>query len=437
MIGIALPATERASTTAARDRAGTAPRAPAERPPAIILGGGANSLSIARSLGRHGVSCYAINKPNAPIRYSRFARWIDLPHGGSPENRWGEFLLGHRSEHLRGAVLLAASDEALEWVNRNRPALEERYLLDDCNVAAARCMLNKLATYRAAQEAGVPTPRFWTAENRAELHALRDALVYPLIVKPQLSHLFEQRFGMKFFVAENFDQLLAAMDKLEDENLQVMLVEKIPGPDDRLCSYYTYLDDNQQPLFHFTKRIIRRFPPNMGLASYHITDWNPEVRDVALRLLQHVKLRGLANVEFKRDVRDGQLKLIECNARFTAANCLVSRSGFDLPRFVYNRLVGLPNPPLVQYRTGERLWLPTRDVRAFWELRRRGELSVLGWLRSIMHRQALSVFQWSDPLPTVAGPINRVRKLLGWPRRAFNEPLTVSNHPVSESHEAA
>jgi len=134
-----------------------------------------------------------------------------------------------------------------------------------------------------------------------------------------------------------------------------MLVELIPGLDDRLCSYYTYLDERGEPLFDFTKRVIRRNPPGMGGACYHVTDWIPEICEPALKLFRHVGLRGLANVEFKRDDRDGQYKLIECNARFTASNCLIERAGFDLARFVYNRVAGLPQAPLTSFRTGLRL----------------------------------------------------------------------------------
>src|SRR6185437_4458297 len=124
--------------------------------------------------------------------------------------------------------------------------------------------------------------------------------------------------------------------------LDVMVVEMVPGPDSRLCSYYTYLDESGTPLFHFTKRVIRRSPPVFGGGSYHITDWLPEVKELGLRFFQAVGLRGLGNVEFKRDERDGRLKLIECNARFTEANCLVMASSLDLPLLVYNRLVGRP-----------------------------------------------------------------------------------------------
>ncbi len=62
-----------------------------------------------------------------------------------------------------------------------------------------------------------------------------------------------------------------------------------------MCSYYTYLDRSGMPTFDFTKRILRRRLPNMGIACYHITDWNPEVSDLVLQLFNHVGLRGVAN----------------------------------------------------------------------------------------------------------------------------------------------
>jgi D-aspartate ligase len=68
----------------------------------------------------------------------------------------------------------------------------------------------------------------------------------------------------------------------------------------------------------------------MGPATCHATDHVPDVKNLALRLLDEVGLVGLANAEFKLESRDVQLKLIECNARFTAAKGLVTRAGIDL-----------------------------------------------------------------------------------------------------------
>jgi D-aspartate ligase len=272
-------------------------------------------------------------------------------------------------------------------------------------------MLNKLRTYEAATAAGVATPRFWVVRAAGQLERLRPSLVFPLLVKPQLSHVFVARFGKKFFIAEDFEQLTEALVAASDAGIEVLLMELIPGPDELLSSYYTYLDEDGSPLFHFTKRIIRRFPPGMGGGCYHVTDEIPELREPALRLFRHVGLRGLANVEFKLDPRDGQRKLIECNARFTAANCLVARAGFDLARFVYNRVVGLPQPPLTTYRRGLRLWYPLEDLRAFRALHRRGELSAAAWAKSLLHPQTLPLFEWSDPLPSLMELVRALDKV--------------------------
>ena len=145
------------------------------------------------------------------------------------------------------------------------------------------------------------------------------------MLKPLYAHQFKKIFEGKYLMARDFDELLAAYRQASEHGVEVVLLEVIPGPDDLLCSYYTYLDENGAPQFHFTKRIIRRYPEREGFGCYHITDWNPEVRDLGLRLFRHAGLKGVANVEFKRDPRDGRLKLIECNARFTAANGLLDR----------------------------------------------------------------------------------------------------------------
>ncbi|MDB5300111.1 MAG: hypothetical protein JWO87_1774 [Phycisphaerales bacterium] len=384
-------------------------------PPVIILGGRANALSVARSLGRLGAKVYAINERNAFVGHSRYCRQIDVPvsRKGEEAREWARFLLGDDAGHLRGAILMACSDEGIEVITDHRDALAQRFILDESNPVAQRMMLNKVETYQRAVEAGVPTPRFWLADSPEQLARVRDELVYPLIVKPLHSHVFEGQTGKKFIIAQNFGEVAGALQKVAATGTGFMLVEMIPGPDDRLCSYFTYLDEESRPLFHFTKRIIRRYPAIMGTACYHITDWNPEVAEMGNRLFHHVKLRGLANVEFKRDVRDGKLKLIECNARYTASDCLVSRSGVDLAAFVYNRITGRPQPAMDNYARGLRLWDPIRDFESFLELRKSGQITFPKWLASVMHRQTFAYIRLSDPMPAIARLTLPLRKRLG------------------------
>jgi D-aspartate ligase len=374
------------------------------RPPVILVGANVvTAVSVIRSLGRAGVDVRLLCRAGAAPSYSRHARRLPVDPALPSQEAWLGFLLGSQSRTLRGAVLLACNDDGVELLVEHRDALAAEYVLDVCDVDAQRTMLDKLATYRKAAEIDVPTPRFWPAESEARVRSQKDQYVYPLLVKPLHSHRFKRVHEGKYLVARDFEELTDAFRTAQARDVEVMLLEVIPGPDDLLCSYYTYIDDSGTARFHFTKRVIRRFPEHEGFGCYHITDWNPEVRDLGLRLFRHVGLKGIANVEFKRDPRDGMLKLIECNARFTAANGLLVASGYDLGLFVYDRLTGRPTPDLadIEYRRGLRLWSPLDDFLAFRELRRRGRLSFAEWLRSVLHRQVLPYFSWSDPLPSL------------------------------------
>ena len=321
-------------------------------------------------------------------------------------------------------MLLACCDAGIEILIEHRKEHEERFVLDVSDSDAQRRLLSKLSTYEVATEAGVPTPRFWHVESLEHVKERRDEYVYPLIVKPLYSHRFQAVFRDKFFRATSYADLLDAYGRCEAAGLVVVLLEEIPGPDDRLCSYYTYMDQNGEALCDFTKRVVRRFPEGSGLACYHVTDWNPEVRELGRRLFRHAGLWGVGNIEFKREDRDGLLKVIECNARFTAGNALLVASGYDLALFVYDRLVGNPGPQLKgrKYDLGLRYWFPGADLRAFLALRSDGRMSIPGWLQSIAHRQVLPYFRWDDPVPSalsaarfgsgVAGRLRRRRQLL-------------------------
>jgi D-aspartate ligase len=377
--------------------------------PAILLGGGANALSAARSLGRAGVPVFIINEPDALVRHSRYGRFIKTPAAAGAEQAWTDYLLGSASDCLRGAVLLACCDHGLTILARHHAALAHKFTIDNVNVEARVALLNKIDTYKIARGAGVDTPRFWIIRPGQALGPTEEELVFPLIVKPTHTHVLRQKLGKKLIIAHDFASLRQALEQMRALQMETMLVEFIPGRDDRLCSYYTYFDDDGAPLLHFTKRVIRRYPLVVGNGCYHITDWNPEVAAAGLTFLRAARIKGLASVEFKRDPRDGKLKLIECNARFTEANCLLAAAGLDLPLFVYNRLVGREQRSCGDYRQGLRLWYPLEDFYAFRRLHQDGHLTWRHWLGSIAHRQTLPYFRWYDPWPSVVREWRRMK----------------------------
>ena len=104
-------------------------------------------------------------------------------------------------------------------------------------------------------------------------------------------------------------------------------------------------------------------------------------------------------MEFKRDARDGRFKLMESNPRFTRSNDLFQLCGIDFAQLVYRRALGLTVAQVPEYEYGVRLWPPTGDLLSFRELRRKGQLTTRGWIRSVLHCPHFQLFRWTDPGP--------------------------------------
>jgi len=367
-------------------------------PPVILLGGTANALSVAWTLGRRGIPVYALAPVGAPIRDSRYSRWIPLHQNGDPQGEWLEWLMGGAAVALQGAVLLPCGDDGVELTARHRAQLAARYRLIEGKDEILLAMLDKASTYAWASRVGVPAPAACPVRSLGEALAAGEQMGYPFVLKPRHSHLFQKFFTTKVFLITDREQLCSVFRQVEPHGLEMLVTEIIRG-ESQFCSYYTYLDEQLEPLFHFTKQKLRQSPNGLGVGTYHISDWNPEVAQLGLQFLQGVGRSGFGNLEFKRDCRDNRLKLIECNPRFTLPHEMLQICGIDVSLLVYNRLTGQPLPSVGEYRRGVRVLLPLEDLDAFREAHSRGELSWRQWLGSLLHRHHFLYFRWTDPWP--------------------------------------
>jgi predicted ATP-grasp superfamily ATP-dependent carboligase len=372
------------------------------RPPAVLLGGETIAVSAARSLAPTGVRVYALGDATDPVSRSRHCHeFVEVGAKKGVQERYMAWLRDHAPA---GAVVIPCDDDGIELIARGRERLEGLGLRPiEGNDKALLGMLDKDRTYELCREIGVDCPRTETVSTREEAAAVAQRFAYPCALKPRESHVFAQYFGIlaKAVQVGSPEELVREFDRTADLGVSMLVTEIVPGPDDALCSYYSYLDEDGRPLYHFTKKKERQYPPRFGLGCYQITTWDPDVAAAGLKFFQGAGLRGIANVEFKRDERDGTLRLIECNARLTAANEQVRLAGLDIPLLAYSRVTGTPGPELRSYKVGVPLWHPIEDFRAMLQYRARGDLTVGGWLRSLRRRQRFPLFRLDDPLPTV------------------------------------
>lgn len=386
------------------------------KPPVVILGGVGGSLSVVRSLSRHGARVHVLAEGSSRVKASRHCHeFVDLG-ATDVQGRWLEWL---KRRGPRGAVVLPTGDDGLELVARNRAPLENLgYVPIEADDEVVLGMLDKETTFNYATRAGVAVPTTLSVSSLADAAEVAERIGFPCALKPRHSHLFQRHFpGTKVFIVEGPERFGAIISATSALGLEMLATEIVPGGDERYCSYYTYIDPHGEPLFHLTKRKVRQYPIHFGLGTHHVTDWSEDVATEGLRFCQGVGVRGLAVVEFKRDDRDERLKLIECNHRFTAATELVRIAGIDLAVLTYEQLLGRRLTEQPTYKTGVRLWSPLKDFRAARDYRRAGELSYREWLASLMHRQHGFFFDWRDPAPTLRSASQKAKRRVAIVRR--------------------
>lgn len=382
--------------------------------PVLVMGGMQNALSIVRSLGKIGVKVSVTASPECWALHSKYCseKYV-CPSDVQPTEFWRKLLLSD-GDALHGNVLITCSDDAIQFVAEHRDALSRVYITDESIPELQTALLDKKKTLELAQQADCEVPGYWNVSCLADLAGLEEEITYPIMIKPIHSHIFVRHYGgKKHLMASDIDDLSAKVSDVLAKGIEVMLCEKVPGPDSTLSSYYTYIDEQGHSLFHFTKKVIRRFPVNSGGASYHITEWDPETAEMGKRFFRGIGFKGLGNIEFKRDHRDGKLKVIECNPRFTAAQELLVQSGMDISLIVYCRLSGQPVPELTTYREQLRLLEPIRDYHAYRQLKANGEIRFYAWVRSLMHRQVFSCYRSDDLRPFLVQLRLMFARLLG------------------------
>jgi predicted ATP-grasp superfamily ATP-dependent carboligase len=204
--------------------------------------------------------------------------------------------------------------------------------------------------------------------------------------------------------------------------------EVIPG-EDRELLYFVFYRSADGRIWHFSGRKERVLPVHFGSASFVVSMEAEDLDRVSITFLEKLDYRGLGGIEFKRDARDGSLKLIEFNPRFGLWDALGQRFGVDTAAVAYLDAIGAELPEPGRGRMGVRWVSISRDVRAAFRYRKEGLLSARNWLASLVGEKFWAVFSWDDPLPAV---VASVRFWLRLGRR-----LTAKPAPVRQSTESS
>lgn len=381
------------------------------------------TLGIARSLGRRGIPVYGVDvDPMAVGMVSRYVRACPLPESDDSEEARLRYLIELGKRLPSKAVLYPVSDDDVMLCSRERRKLEEYYLYVMPDHSTVKDLVTKDGLHRIARESGICTPTMLQPRDEAELEALSSQLAYPVILKPvfSTSWLRPEITSMlrdnplssppKVALCHSGEELLQTFRKIAFFDPRMIVQEVIGGRDERLAYCCFYLDRQSRPLAIFAGRKLRVLPVGFGSATYVQSMHDRELEEVSLRLLAGAKYQGLGGVEFKKDPRDEQYKLIEFNARFGLWDTLSIRCGIDIPYIAYRDALGQPVQAQHDYRDGI-IWVDLqRDVRAFFIYHQRHQWRLGDWLRTFRGEKEWAHYSPDDLKPAIIATVKTLER---------------------------
>lgn len=399
---------------------------------AIVVGmSGSTGLAVVRALAPAGVACHAVHYDiSTPAMATRLARRHAAPDWRADPGAFLESLVELAGElGLTEASLFVCHDAALGpvWAAAARlraaglrPAFSSTRPLAE--------LLDKRTQLEAATRAGVAAP--WTRWGApADLAAAAGECPFPAILKPAFSHLGVRALGAKALRCADADELRAALAAAPD--VELLLQEYVPGGDDQLYTAGLFVGNGRHVAF--TGRKLKQHPPGLGIARLAEAVDEPGLVPGGVALLAALGYEGIAQVEYKRDGRDGSFRLMEVNFRPWTWLGLATACGVNLPLAAHRWALGETEPASAGRSTvpaGPRrwVWLVPEAAYILRDLRHGVRPRVAQW-RGLC---AEAFFARADPLPSrraigaALGPrLGPLRVLVCGLRRVARVVLTV------------
>ncbi len=296
------------------------------------------------------------------------------------------------------SVLYPTRDETVAALAASREKLIRDFRVPIPGMAAIRHAWDKRQTYRLGAQLSIPIPHTWFPQSEADLAGIPAA--WPLVVKPAIKEHFYPVTRAKAWRADDRAELVRGYRRAAAiiPPSEIMVQELIPGGGQEQYAYCAFFR-NGHAVAGMTVRRRRQHPSDFGHASTYVeTVALPELEAPSLRFLRAMGYYGLVELEYKRDFRDGEYKLLDVNARTWGYHTLGRAAGVDFPYLLYQDQVGAEVAE-IRARPGVRwIRLHTDLPNAVIDVRT-GKQRLREYLRSLRQVDTEAVYSVSDPLP--------------------------------------
>jgi predicted ATP-grasp superfamily ATP-dependent carboligase len=256
-------------------------------------------------------------------------------------------------------------------------------------------LFDKSFLAEVSEKFSVPIPKTYKPGSIEDALLMIDELPYPVLLKPKkaIGGSGIKRVDKK----KNLHTTL-----LEYADMPI-IQEFIRGEDLEL----TILCVRGEPIAGSAYISLRNYPLPYGppVACRSIKD--DTFMQLGMNFLRKLSYNGVAHLDFRRDLTDGQTKLLDFNARLAGTNDISLYSGVDFGYLLYKLSIGENVEPIFEYKLGKEFrWI-------FGELKHLAK-TPKKWrtIKDLSKWQNVTtdIFM-TDPLPTIAIIADRIKRL--------------------------
>ncbi|MGW4648391.1 carboxylate--amine ligase [Kitasatospora sp. NPDC004289] len=305
-------------------------------------------LGVVRTLGRLGVPVHAVVEDRwTPVARSRYlGRAFVRPTDGTEAAERLLALLAELGTAIgRPVVPVATDDEAAVLLAEHAEELSRWYLLPAVPPGLPRRLADKGGLAGLCARHGVDTPRAWAPGSYRELLEVGRGHGYPLVLKNLAAFTRLRAPVVGHTTVVHGEEELRAL--LPDRQEPSVLVQEYLPPE-HCEDWITHLycgPEGTEPLV-FTGRKLRSWPPGAGVTTRARSLPEPRLAALAADFCRRIGYRGVADLDWRLDRRDGRYRLVDFNPRAGAQFRLFeTTAGVDVVRALHLGLTGRQLPP--------------------------------------------------------------------------------------------
>jgi len=281
-------------------------------PPAVVVGVSVTGLGTVRALAKAGIRVVGVDSQfSQPAGNTRWCEKVSCADINS-EDKLVKTLVRIGKENDARAVLFLSTDEAVLIASENRELLSQYYRFNMPSKSDVRTLMDKGQFASFAKTHGFKIPQSFVCNELSDILHAATRIEYPCFLKPVYrSPIWDKNVQAKVFKGFCRQEVVDIYKRYSSFSDRFIVQEIIEGPDSEVYFCLMWYNTLSEMKASFVGRKLIQWPPEEGSTCVAESSDERMVQEESIRVFDSVRYKGIGSVEFKRDRKDGLLKIIE------------------------------------------------------------------------------------------------------------------------------